>query len=270
MREPEMIKLGGSAGALAVHRWPNPDATFLAVVVHGYAEHARRYDHVAARLLEAGGAVYAPDHQGHGLSDGERALVANGPSLTDDLHLVVELARVERPGLPLVMVGHSMGGMIATRYAQLHSDLLGALVLSGPVVGGNAGYKLLLDLDPIPEIPIDPAVLSRDPAVGEAYAEDPLVYSGPFKRPTLEALFTAMDVIAAGPGFGGLPVLWLHGSDDMLAPLEEARRAMEHLRGPRTEDKVYPEARHEIFNETNQDEVLDDAIRFVSKFVPTT
>jgi alpha-beta hydrolase superfamily lysophospholipase len=158
-----------------------------------------------------------------------------------------------------------MGGLIAARYVQRYPGELAALVLSGPVIGGNPEVRAILELDPIPEVPVDPAVLSRDPNVGAAYTADPLVYSGPFKRETLESLFTAMDALAAGEGFGDLPVLWIHGSEDALAPLDHTRRAIAHLRGPNTEEKVYEGARHEIFNETNRDEVLDDVAAFIGR-----
>ena len=92
-----------------------------------------------------------------------------------------------------------MGGLIAARYAQAHPDELAALVLSGPVIGRNPEIEALLEMDPMPEVPIDPAVLSRDPAVGEAYLADPLVYNGPFKAQTLRALFAAVEALATRP-----------------------------------------------------------------------
>jgi len=265
MTDPIQHSLSGSGGNLVFWVWANETPTFVALIAHGYAEHARRYDHVAERLVSAGAVVYAPDHTGHGLSEGERALVENGEGMTADLHLVAEIAKGAHPDLPVALIGHSMGGLIATRYAQTHGSELDALVLSGPVIGGNPEIQGLLALDPIPEVPIDVAVLSRDPAVGAAYTADPLVYSGPFKRETLESLFAAMDRVDEGPGFGELPTLWIHGSDDGLAPIQYTRKAMEHLRGSRTEEKVYEGARHEIFNETNQDEVLDDTVEFLHR-----
>jgi alpha-beta hydrolase superfamily lysophospholipase len=257
--------LEGSEGDLYVASWPNPEARYIALIVHGYAEHIGRYAHVAERLVAGGAVVYGPDHLGHGRSDGERALIVDGEHLTADLDLVARLAREEHPGLPLVVVGHSMGGLIATRFAQTHPGELDALVLSGPVIGGNAEILALLELDPLPEVPIDPAVLSRDPAVGEAYVADPLVYNGPFKADTLRALATGISAVADDPGFGSLPVLWIHGEEDALAPYAAAAPVWEHLRGERSEDKVYPGARHEIFNETNQDEVLDDVVAFIDR-----
>jgi len=100
---------------------------------------------------------------------------------------------------------------------------------------------------------------------GEDEIRYSLVYNGPFKAPTLRALFGAIHALADEPGFGDLPVLWIHGQEDALAPLEPTRAAFEHLRGSATEEKVYSGARHEIFNETNSAEVLDDLVAFIHR-----
>lgn len=254
--------LQGSHGDYTVHVWENPDARYVALIAHGIAEHALRYDHVAAALTGDGAVVYAPDHYGHGLSAGERGLVEDIEAYVDDLHLVADRARADHPGLPLVLIGHSLGGIIATRYAQRYMPELAALVLSGPVIGGNPAFEQLLAMDPLPEVPLDPAMLSRDPAVGEAYAADELIYHGPLTRTTLETIFGSVQTIADGPKLS-LPTLWLHGAEDPLAPYDATREAVERLRTEQLTEKSYPGARHEIFNETNQDEVIGDAITFI-------
>ena len=99
-------------------------------------------------------------------------------------------------------------------------------MISAPVIGGNPDIEALLGMDPIPDVPIPPEALSRDPEVGRAYAADPLVYHGPFKRATLEALFGAVRDVAAGPSFGALPTLWIHGEHDGLAPLAPTLEAI--------------------------------------------
>ena len=259
-------ELQGARGRVVVHEWHGDgEPRFVALIVHGYGEHARRYDHVAERLVGEGAAVYAPDHLGHGRSEGERVLVEDGEDLSGDLHLVAERARAAHPGLPIVLIGHSMGGLIATRYVQRHPGAVDVLVLSGPAVGGAPELEMLLTLDPIPEVPIDPDVLARDPEVGRAYAEDPLVWHGPFKRPTLQSLVTAVRAVADGPPLGSVPTLWIHGEEDQLVPLAATRPAVERIRGEAFEERIYPGARHEVFNETNRDEVIDDVVAFIDR-----
>lgn len=256
----------GTRGALAARAWQRTaPPTHVVLLAHGYGEHAGRYEHVAQVLVGNGAVVYAVDHQGHGKSSGERVLVQDYEEVVGDLHTLDETARQEHSGLPVVLIGHSMGGLIAARYAQRYGDSLAALVLSGPLVGTWAAMSTLLALDEIPDVPLDISTLSRDPAVGAAYSADPLVWHGPFKRPTLEAIQRALDTIAAGPDLGELPTLWVHGEADQLVPIDGARVGIDHLRGSRTVERSYPGARHEIFNETNNDEVLADVTSFLNK-----
>jgi alpha-beta hydrolase superfamily lysophospholipase len=243
-----------------VRTWPIDDPARLVVLVHGYGEHIGRYEHVAAALNARGSAVVGPDHRGHGQSPGEPALVEDFEPIVDDLRAVVQDARND---LPVVMVGHSMGGLIATRYAQRFPEDLAGLVLSGPAIG--LGPVLQGWLEDPPSDPIDGAVLSRDPAVGEAYAADPLVYHGGWKVPTLQAFIAADDAIAAGPGFGALPLLYVHGGDDQLVPAGLAQPVVERLAGEDSELVVIDGARHEVFNETDQAETIGRVADFAER-----
>ncbi|UYM07388.1 alpha/beta hydrolase [Solicola gregarius] len=262
MDEVRHLSTDGSRGTIVVHEWSNDDPTWIAVLVHGYGEHLGRYPHVAERLRADGAVVVGPDHEGHGRSDGERVLITDFETVVDDLHSVVTRARETYAGLPVVMVGHSLGGLIATRYAQRHRDELTALVLSGPVIG-SWHPTALADLPEIPDDPLDVSTLSRDAAVGVAYAADPLVWHGPFKRETLRAITSMLRTINEGGDLGTLPTLWLHGGADELVPIGPSREGIETIRGGEFSEHVYDGARHEIFNETNQNDVLDDAVAFV-------
>ena len=270
LSEPATIELDG--GRVVVHVWGNERPSHVVLLAHGYGEHARRYDHVAEQLVADGAVVYAPDHHGHGRSQGERALVTDVAALSDDLQRVRELASEQHPGLPVVLIGHSMGGLVSTYYAQRHGEGLSALVLSGPAIGANPAIEMLITMDPLPDVPIDPEVLSRDPEVGRAYMEDPLVYHGPFKRQTLQAFGAALGAVAGGPKLGPYPVLWIHGSEDQLVPIEGTRETIASIRGDRLEERAYEGARHEIFNETNRDEVIGDVRAFIGRSLaaPTT
>ena len=258
--------LDATTGSLYVHTWIAEQPRYVALIAHGMGEHAGRYEHVAVRLVADGAAVYAPDHRGHGRSDGVYGTVDDVEDLVDDLHTVADRAREAHSGLPVVLIGHSLGGIIASRFAQRYPDELAAMVLSAPAIGGNPDIEALLAMDPMPDVPLDPALLSRDPAVGEAYAADERVYHGPLLRPTLEAIFAAGRAVAAGPKLA-MPTLWLHGELDGLAPLTATRPVAEAIAGDSFEHKVYDGAQHEIFNETNQDEVIGDAIAFLNRHV---
>ncbi|WP_432169280.1 lysophospholipase [Streptomyces sp. 1222.5] len=260
--------LDGTRGAVAVREWPHPAPRYLALLVHGYGEHAGRYDGLAALLTGHGAAVYAPDHMGHGGSAGERVVIEDFEDVVTDVHAVAELARAAHPGLPLVLVGHSMGGLIAARFAQRYGPELTALVLSGPVIGTWELPGRLLALDEIPDIPISPASLSRDPAVGAAYAADPLVWHGPMKRPTLEAFVRTLETVAKGGDVGPLPLLWLHGDDDRLVPLPGSRVGVERLSGGRQVERIFPGARHEVFHETNREQVFAEVLAFLDPLLP--
>jgi alpha-beta hydrolase superfamily lysophospholipase len=261
----QLRQFDGHAGPLRVRVWPSARPARLVLLCHGYGEHIGRYEHVAAALVAGGATVYGPDHVGHGRSTGERVVIADFEAVVDDLHLVAARARTEHPGLPLVVIGHSMGGTIATRYAQRHRPDLAGLVLSGPVLGRFAAIEQILALPEIPDTPIDVTTLSRDPAVGAAYAADELVWHGPFRRPTLLAWRRVLADIAAGPPLGELPVLWVHGEDDALVPLTDTRGGIAGLGASRLVERTYPGARHELFNEINADEVLAEVTAFVER-----
>ena len=265
MSTAKPLELHGRRGRIVVHRWSTSEPSFIALVAHGYGEHAGRYAHVAERLVDEGAVVYAPDFEGHGHSEGERARFETIDDLADELRSVYVTARDAHPSLPIVLVGHSLGGLISTRFVQRDQPDLAALVLSGPVVGGNPQVEGLLSMDPMPEVPIDPAILSRDPKVGEAYAADELVYHGGFHRGTLEAIFGGARTVQKGPNFGDLPTLWIHGEGDVLAPLDVTTEAMKRLRGTNIQERVYPGAQHEVMNEINKDEVLDEVVGFLRK-----
>ncbi|HXV93778.1 MAG TPA: alpha/beta hydrolase [Pseudonocardia sp.] len=265
MTESQEWTFEGHRGVLTARVWPHPEPRYVALLCHGYGEHIGRYEHVADALVRHGAVVHGVDHAGHGRSEGERVLVADYEQVVEDFRGLADRAREHDPGLPVVLVGHSMGGMIAARYAQRFGDEPTALVLSGPVLGRWDAAAALLEPAEIPDVPIDPDTLSRDPAVGRAYAEDPLVWHGRFRRTTLEALVACLDRIRAGGRLGDLPTLWVHGEDDRLVPIDGTREGIEQLRGSRFEERVYPGARHEVFNETNADEVLGDVLAFLDR-----
>ncbi len=254
----------GTTGARHCVRWTGAEPRLVVVLSHGYGEHIGRYADLAADLTASGAIVYGLDHMGHGKSEGEPAVISGFNDAVADLHQVAAQAAAENVDLPVVLLGHSMGGLIATRYAQTHGETLAALVLSGPQLAGKDMLEMLLGMPDFPDMPMDPSVLSRDPAVGEAYLADPLVWQGGLPRSTVASMVSALGELENGPRLETLPVLWMHGTEDQLSAIDGARTAVEALTGENLQQRAYPGARHEIFNETNRDEVVADLITFLA------
>ena len=149
MSEQTVSFIKGRHGDIAVHDWGNDQPRYLALLIHGYGEHLGRYQYVARTLQAQGARVFGPDHLGHGLSQGERVLIEDYDAVVDDVQRVVSHFRQQYSTLPLVVIGHSMGGMIATRYVQRYGEVR-ALVLSGPLLGDRTAISDLAELPTLP------------------------------------------------------------------------------------------------------------------------
>jgi alpha-beta hydrolase superfamily lysophospholipase len=242
----------------------------VAVVVHGYAEHGGRYAHVAEVLATDGTATYAPDHLGHGHSDGERALIEDFEHVVDDLGTLADIAAAEHPGAPLFLIGHSMGGLLTARFCERWPDRPSGAVFLGAVLGDWEWARRVVTTDTIPHVPSDPAGMSRDPDACRGYAEDPLVYHGTYKKPLLVSELQTLDRFNAEIDRIVQPVLFLHGTEDPFVPYQASVDAVERMASSDKTVKLYDGARHELVNETNRDEVIADIARFLAKVAPAS
>lgn len=246
----------------------------MVVLVHGYAEHSGRYDHLGAWLAERGCVVHGYDQVGHGRSDGVRGHVRRFGDFLDDLDAVLAEARAATPGLPAFVVGHSMGGLVVAGWAVERDPAVTGVVTSGAALSvtgiPSRGQLLLMRVlrRVMPRLgmerPIQPASLSRDPEVGRAYVDDPLV----FQRMTLSLaaeLFDAGARTLPGAGKVRVPMLVLHGEEDRLCPVYGSRTFFDQLTTPGSDLRVYPELRHEIFNEPEQEQVFADMLDWMRK-----
>jgi alpha-beta hydrolase superfamily lysophospholipase len=266
----------GVGGVRIVYDVWMPDTAPKAVVVlaHGFGEHARRYDHVAQRFGEAGFVTYALDHRGHGRSGGKRVMVRDVSEFTADFDTLVGIAKREHPGLKCIVLGHSMGGGIVFAYGVERPDNYDLMVLSGPAVAAQEmvhplvvfAAKGLGVLAPgLPIQALDFTAISRDPEVVEAYNADPLVYHGRVPAGLGRALLQVGETMPQRAPALTAPLLVVHGSDDKLIPVEGSRRLVACVGSTDVELKIYPGLYHEVFNEPERNQVLDDVVGWINK-----
>ena len=264
----------GVGGVRIVYDVWTPETTPRGVVLisHGYAEHARRYDHVAQRFGEAGLVVYALDHRGHGRSGGKRVWLRRLSDYTDDFATLVGIAAADYPELKRIVLGHSMGGGIVFAYAAQHGGDYAAVVLSGPAVAaqlevpkpvaafGKVVGRFLPGLG-TQKLPVD--AISRDPEVVAKYKADPLI---PIRRVPAGIARALLEVGENQPQLAAIlnsPILIVHGEKDELINVEGSRMLAENVASSDVALKVYPGLFHEVFNEPEKDRVLDDVVAWI-------
>lgn len=256
----------------------------VAQIAHGMGEHAGRYDRLARALMRQGYAVYANHHRGHGpqaLDGGTRGNLGPGgfARLVEDMADVSRAIQLRHPGLPLVLVGHSMGSFAAQAYALVHSAWLHALVLSGSAAtdllaeGRRTGRRVQAQEDSANEPPRTPYDwLTRDDAEVNRYMADPLC--GFLLEPaSMASMFVTCAPTTAPGGFSTmrptLPIYVLTGSCDPVNDhLEWFHPLVQRMRSAglaQVTDVVYEGARHEVFNETNRDEIIGAMLVWLDK-----
>ncbi|MEY3856212.1 MAG: hypothetical protein RJA45_682 [Actinomycetota bacterium] len=263
--------------------WPVASPKAAVQLVHGIGEHSRRYDHVAKKLNSLGYAVYSDDHRGHGQT-GKGMVEAGitkkqgllGPGGMDavlaEVRGLTELMKSEHPNTKLVMIGHSWGSMLAQRLFDKHSSDLSAFVLSGSsllIPGIINGGKLNKKWAHLPNA-TGGEWLSRDLEVGRKFRQDPLNFSESFAQvvgllDTLKLMGKPKKTIDTN-----VPILIQAGSDDSLAGERGNVLLANAYRKLGVDDIVlfiYDGARHEIYNETNKEEVLNDLANWLEAHI---
>jgi acylglycerol lipase len=238
----------------------------VVVIAHGFAEHGGRYAAVAARLVAEGIAVRAVDHRGHGLSEGRRTSVVCFDDYVDDLTIVIAQARVRWPSLRLVLLGHSMGGLIGLDLAVRPGVPLDGLVLSAPAACPREVSRLTLAVGrALSRVAPNAGVLrlplnriSRDPAVVEAYNNDPLVFRTPIRARLGAEMLDAMERVDAGLPSLRTPLLVMQGTADGLVDPGCGPHVYNRAGSSDKTLKMYDGLWHEIFNEPEREHVLAD------------
>lgn len=261
--------------ALLTRHWPADEAAAggawagrpwaSILIVHGLGEHSGRYEHVGDQMATAGIDVHAYDHRGMGGSSGRRGHVERWSELHDDLAERLAHVRAAAGTRPVVLYGHSMGGLIVAGYCLSDRPRPDFAVLSSPGLDDTlAAWKHVLAgvlgrIAPTLDIPhdLDGSTISRDPSVAARTVADPLCGKSSTARFGAEAFREQARVRGRAAGGLGIPTLVLHGLDDGLVP-HEASKAFEGA--PLTERRTYPGLRHELHNEPEGPQVVDEII----------
>lgn len=251
---------------IALQDWPLPDGAPLrgaVVIVHGLGEHAGRHDVLARRLNRWGFSVRGYDQYGHGESGGGRGRLPTPERLLDDLADIVESTCLRMPAqAPLILLGHSMGGLVAARLVSQGRRPVDALVLSSPLLDPRLSplQKLLLATLPrlLPNLVVssgvDPAFISRDPAVVEAYRKDPRVHDRISVRLGRFIAEAARATLARAPAWNVPTLLLYAGADRLVDPA--GSRAFAAVAPPAVVTaRCFGDCFHELFLEPDPEPV---------------
>jgi alpha-beta hydrolase superfamily lysophospholipase len=256
---------------IAIHDWPLPDVWSdqaikgTVIIVHGLGEHAFRYSHVALRLNKAGFHVRAYDQYGHGESGGSRGRIPSEMRLVDDLADVVDDTRRNmRAGQLLILLGHSMGGVVVASFVRQKMRPIEGIILSSPALdpGLNAAQKFLLSFLPriAPNLRVDNGLkvdkLSRDPVVLQAYKSDAFVHKKVSGRLARFIADEGARCIAAAPKWMTPTLLMYAGSDALVSP-EGSRAFAANAPSQWVQSRCFESMYHEIFNDPERGQVLD-------------
>lgn len=245
-------------------------------LVHGYAEHIGRYEHLAQRLNAAGYDVIGYDHAGHGDSGGERAYIDRFDQFVWDLDRVIEHHHDE--GKPIYLFGHSMGGLVVTSYCTLYQPkYIQGVITSGAGLKVNKNVsKILQRISPVmSEIcahlkttSISSQDVSRDPKVVEEYDNDPKVYRGGIKTRIGSEILLRMKKTSKVPHLFKVPTLMMHGTLDEITDPGGTIEFCEKCASDDKELKLWDGLYHEIMNEPEKEEVIDYMISWLEARQP--
>jgi len=263
------------------HRsWLPPKPDRVLILVHGFAEHTGRYDEMAMHFAERNFVVHAYDQAGHGRTKGARGHVDRFDRLVEELARFVELVARDHPGLPITLAGHSMGGLVVAATAAFSQPAVDRFILSGALLElgpeGRArrrlsllGANVLSFVAPLTGFStgLDPSGLSRDPEVARRYVEDPYV------KDRMSARFAAglsrlMSRTLPAADRVERPILVLHGEADPICSPSGSRNFFEGLSPSLAESsslRVYPELRHEIFQEPEREEIWNEMLNWLER-----
>ena len=246
---------------------PENDIQAVLVIAHGLSEHSGRYLTFVQYFVERNYAVYALDHEGHGQSGGMRGHINEFDDFVETLNTFIDAIESRHQGKKIFLVGHSMGGAISVNYLLKYQQRLAGCLLSGAALSVGQVISpfqqqvlrlFSLVLPRVPLIKIEGEAVSRDPAVVEAYENDPLVYRGKATARLLAEIVSAAKRGLLLAGEISLPLFIMHGGGDLLTSPSGSEELYEKVASTDKTLKIYDGLYHEIFLEEEKYEVFAD------------
>lgn len=267
-----------AAGArLYCQSWtPEQPAKASILLVHGYDEHSGRYGYFAEHCVKHGFAVHSLDHWGHGKSFGTNGFIPDFSVYHDGLDALIEQMSPEQRARPLILVGHSLGGLIGATYLLKNQSRFAGAVLSGPAIKAaeepssfmkSISKVLSTTLPKMGVLALDASGISRDPKVVDDYLADPLVSGTKISARLAAEMMGNMELVQSQAAKITLPILLLHGEKDRLTAPEGSVFLNEHVGSEEKTLKIYPKLFHEIFNEPEKDAVLTDMTDWIDRML---
>lgn len=260
---------------LHVWHWPAQEARGVVALIHGAGEHGKRYEAVAADWNRAGYAVLGVDLPGHGLSEGPRGHIDRFDRYLDAVDTTFQEITALYAGFPVILFGHSMGGLIAVRYVQTRGlpDSIQAIILTSPCLDLSLRVppmkvrlaKLLRRIYPSFRQPagILPSNVSRASDIVDAYANDPYIVRSVSVNWFLE-LDSAMRAAREQGTTFPVPTLILQAGSDHIVSSAATERFAHDLMAPRKDFRLYPACYHELLNEPERHEIFSDILDWLT------
>jgi len=275
MQHKESYFVGSDDISLYMQTWQADNPRAVIALVHGFGEHSGRYQNLVRYLTPRGYTICAYDHRGHGRSPGQRGHIKSWAEFRTDLKHFLETVRIKQPDLPLFLMGHSMGGLIALEFILHEPDQIHGVIASAPLLAQPKISPVLILISRIlakisPSFSIstnlDVSSISRDPQIIAAYQQDPLVHdkaSAGFGTELTAAIARTLDYADRFR----LPLLILQGAEDSLVPVHGGQQFYQNAATDDKELIVYPGGYHEPHNDLDHEKVLQDLATWLDKHI---
>lgn len=274
MTEQRMVHPDGTG--INLHSWPLADAKAVVILQHGFNAHGGHMQWAAEQFNVAGYACYAVDLRGRGKSDGDRYFVARFDDYLADLQLALDRARADHPDLPVFLIGHSAGGVIATSYALKHQARLAGLIchsfafrVPAPRVVLNLLQWIGGVLPRLGVLTLKNADFSRDPAHVAMMNADPLIAKETQPARTVGELLAADKRLEGSFGAFSIPLLIIHGTSDHATLPAGSRFFFDHAGSADKTLKLYDGYYHDLLADTGKEAVMADILGWIAARVPT-